>query len=102
MKIQFNHIRISNLQILKHCSQLARKGVKTLSQFPHKIPIDHYSHTKMLLSIENEIFRRGLPEKLRVLDLSQLFPQLRLKKTFKNPSWLTFFASVSSLVDLQK
>ena len=28
----------------------------------------------MVLSIENEIFRRGLPEKLRFLDLSQLIP----------------------------
>ena len=56
----------------------------------------------MVLSIENEIFRRGLPEKLRFLDLSQLIPPASPEENLQNPSWLTFFASVSSLVDLQK
>ena len=39
----------------------------------------------MLLSIENEIFRRGLPEKLRFLDLSQLIPPASPEENLQKP-----------------
>ena len=39
----------------------------------------------MVLSIENEIFRRGLPEKLRFLDLSQLIPPASPEENLQKP-----------------
>ena len=39
----------------------------------------------LLLSIENEIFRRGLPEKLRFLDLSQLIPPASPEENLQKP-----------------
>ena len=56
----------------------------------------------LLLLLENEIFRRGLPEKLRFLDLSQLIPPASPEENLQKPFLAYVFAIVSSLIDLQK